>query len=189
MKLTNSKSSFGWVSIIVHWLSALAIVGLFVLGWWMVDLTYYSEWYQTAPMWHVSIGILLAALTIFRILWRLNQDVPENDGANWEKISAKLAHWAMYLLLLALFTSGYLISTGDGRGIEVFNWFTVPALGELFEHQETLSGDVHRWIAYVLMGLAGLHALAAFKHHFIDKDSTLSRMLKPAKNTNTNGDK
>ncbi|WP_438863579.1 cytochrome b [Neptunicella sp.] len=188
MKLTNSKSSFGWVSIIVHWLSAAAIVGLFVLGWWMVDLTYYSKWYQTAPMWHVSIGILLAVLTVFRLIWRFSQPQPVFEGVQWEKMSAKFAHGLLYLLLILIFISGYLIPTADGRGIDVFDWFTLPSMGELFQHQGTTSGDVHRWGAYILMGLTGLHALAAVKHHFIDKDSTLSRMLKPAKNNKTNGD-
>ncbi|WP_416308062.1 cytochrome b [Neptunicella sp. SCSIO 80796] len=182
MELTNSKSSFGWVSIIIHWISALAVIGLFALGWWMVDLTYYSEWYQTAPLWHVSIGILLAAVTVVRLIWRFSQPVPINEGANWEKVAAQLAHGLLYLLLFLLFVTGYLIPTADGRGIEVFDWFALPSMGELFEHQETISGDIHRWAAYIIIGLSLFHGLAAFKHHLIDKDSTLRRMLKPANN-------
>lgn len=182
--LGNSQSSFGWISISIHWISAVAIIGLFILGWWMVDLTYYSPYYQTAPLWHTSIGILLAFVTVARLVWRKLNPSPEATGAAWEKISAVVAHVAMYLLLFGIFFSGYLIPTADGRGIEVFDWFVVPSMGELIEHQGTSSGDFHRWAAYVLMALVAVHALAALKHHFINKDTTLRRMLKPAKETN-----
>ena len=70
-----------------------------------------------------------------------------------------------------------MISTADGRGIEVFNWFEVPALPALIEQQEDVAGLVHYWLATSLIVLAGVHALAALKHHFINKDKTLLRML------------
>jgi cytochrome b561 len=80
--------------------------------------------------------------------------------------------------LLSLFISGYLISTADGRAIEVFNWVSVPALGELFENQEDVAGDIHFYLAWTLIGLAVVHALAALKHHFINKDDTMKQMLR-----------
>ena len=61
--LKNSVSAYGWAAIILHWLTALAIIALFALGLWMVGLTYYSPWYNTAPDIHRSIGILLMLLT------------------------------------------------------------------------------------------------------------------------------
>ena len=76
-----------------------------------------------------------------------------------------------------MFLSGYLISTADGRGIEVFNWFEVPGLGSFIENQEDLAGQVHEYAAYILIGLSSLHALAALKHHFMNKDNTLKKML------------
>ncbi|MDN4503633.1 cytochrome b [Alteromonadaceae bacterium BrNp21-10] len=184
MRLANNQFSFGWVSIVIHWLSAITIVGLFAVGWWMVDLDYYSEWYQTAPHWHVSVGILLCLVTVFRLIWRWCQPSPKGIGAKWEQIAAFAAHTILYLLLFVLFTAGYLLTTADGRGIEVFNWFTLPSMGELFEKQEQLSGDIHEFAAYGLIALALIHALAAFKHHFINKDETLNRMLKPSKQLN-----
>ena len=84
----------------------------------------------------------------------------------------------LYGLLLVLMCSGYLISTADGRAISVFNWFDVPALGELFSNQEDISGLIHEYVAYILISIAVLHALAAIKHHVIDKDATLTRMFK-----------
>lgn len=67
----NSKLAYGIPAIVIHWISALVVIGLFAVGVWMVELTYYSTWYKTAPHLHKSIGILLLAATIFRLVWRL----------------------------------------------------------------------------------------------------------------------
>jgi cytochrome b561 len=96
-----------------------------------------------------------------------------------------VAHFALYILLLCLFISGYLISTADGRGIEVFNWFIVPSMGEFVDNQEDLAGAFHDWLAYGLVCLVVLHVLAALKHHYLDKDTSLVRMLKPLSNQQT----
>lgn len=173
----NTSQHYGLIHIVLHWITALGVIGLFVLGLWMVGLTYYSQWYHTAPHIHKSIGLLIAALTLFRILWKISNSSPLPIGSKNERIIAKLAHSGLYLLLLGIFISGYLISTADGHGIEVFNWFTIPSAGKLFEGQEDISGDVHEWLAFTLIGLTLLHALAALKHHFISNDETLKRMI------------
>ncbi|MDC5704858.1 cytochrome b [Vibrio europaeus] len=165
----------------VHWISALVIIGLFAVGLWMVDLSYYSEWYRTAPHWHKSIGLLLAGLTLFRLFWKVVTVSPKVEGAAYEVIGAKLAHLGMYAILLALFASGYLISTEDGRGIDVFTWFTVPSLGALFENQADIAGQVHFYAAWSLIIIAAVHAIAALKHHFINKDNTLRKMIGASK--------
>lgn len=177
--IKNSRTSYGWPTIAIHWLSALVVVAMFAAGWWMVELDYYSTWYKTAPFYHKSVGILLVMVTLFRLAWRLSQFSPHKLGLKWEQQAAKITHIVLYLLIFALFCSGYLISTADERGIDVFNWFTLPSFGELFNAQADLAGIVHQWLAYTLIGLASLHALAALKHHFVDKDQTLSRMLSP----------
>ncbi|GAM59962.1 cytochrome B561 [Vibrio ishigakensis] len=165
----------------VHWISAIVVIGMFAVGLWMVDLTYYSEWYQIAPHWHKSIGILLALLTLFRLAWKAMTKSPSVEGSKLEKVAAKSAHHLMYVLLFVLFISGYLISTEDGRPISVFGWFDVPGLGKFFENQADLAGQVHYYVAFVLIGLASVHALAALKHHFIDKDNTLRKMTRGLK--------
>ncbi|AXY02976.1 cytochrome b [Vibrio alfacsensis] len=166
---------------VMHWLSALCIIGLFAVGLWMVDLGYYSEWYRTAPHYHRSVGLLLAALTLLRIIWKQVTNSPSVVGKPFEVLAAKAAHSMMYLLLITIFISGYLISTSDGRGIEVFNWFTVPGAGELFPNQSDIAGEVHFYAAWAVILMAGLHAAAALKHHFIDKDNTLRKMLGASK--------
>lgn len=159
-----------------HWVSALIVIGMFSVGWWMVDLDYYSSWYQDAPHWHKSVGLLFAGFTVFRVIWKLVTPSPAIEGSNFEKKAAKIAHIFLYLLLFGIFITGYLISTSDGRGIDIFNWFTLPSLGALFEDQTDISGMLHYYFACVLIGLAAIHAVAALKHHFIDKDNTLRKI-------------
>lgn len=176
----NTANSYGRIAILIHWVSALAVVGLFVVGFWMVDLTYYSTWYKTAPHLHKSFGVLLLMLTLFRLIWRQLNPTPAGEPKHkgWEKRAGKWAHSAIYLLLLLIMFSGYLISTADSRGIWVFEWFELPGFGAFIDDQADIAGLVHQYAAYSLVGLALIHALGALKHHFIDKDSTLLRMVK-----------
>jgi cytochrome b561 len=184
-QMKNSDRHYGYLTIALHWLSALIIFALFALGFWMVDLTYYDKWYTTAPDLHKSIGICLLLLMVARFAWRLLQITP-NPLATHSQLEQKLAHAVhiiLYVLLFAIMLSGYLISTADGVGIEVFNLFTVPAFATLIENQEDIAGVIHQYLAYSMMVIALLHALAALKHHLIDKDATLKRMLGWRKNS------
>jgi cytochrome b561 len=176
----NSRQQYGIISIALHWLVALLVFGLFGLGLWMVELDYYHRWYQRAPDLHKSIGISLFGLMLLRQLWRYTnpRPAPLPSHANWEKRLAGAVHGFLYLLLFVLMLSGYLISTADGRAIEVFGLFRVPATLTGIPNQEDLAGVVHQILGYVLIGLVALHALAALKHHFLDRDGTLRRMLR-----------
>lgn len=175
--MSSEVTHYNAVTRFIHWISAVVIIGMFAVGLWMTDLSYYSTWYRTAPHWHKSVGLLLAAITLFRVVWKIVTASPKVEGSTLEKLMAKVAHLFIYFDLLVLFVSGYLISTEDGRGIDVFNWFTVPGAGALFEGQADLAGLVHLYAAWALIVVAVLHALAAFKHHFISKDNTLRKMI------------
>ena len=177
-QLKNSAEGYGWISIAFHWLMALTIFGLFGLGLYMVELTYYDAWYRGSLDLHKSAGILLAFTWGGRLAWRMLNTSPQELGNKaWEHKVAHLVHILLYLLMLALFVSGYLISTADGRAIEVFGWFEIPA-SLMMDNQEDIAGVIHWGLAWSLMGLVALHAAAAVKHHVIDKDRTLVRMLK-----------
>lgn len=179
MQAVNSETRWGWVAIVLHWVVALVIIGLFALGFWMVDLTYYDDWYRQAPDIHRSVGILLFSAMLFRVLWRLISSAPRPlpNHSRLEVIGAKLGHLALYLLVFVAMTSGYLISTADGSAISVFGWFDVPSVTGRIKGMEEIAGEIHYWSTWALIILAGLHALAALKHHFIDRDDTLRRML------------
>jgi len=177
--LNNTNTSYGYISILFHWLSALSIFGLFALGYYMVDLTYYHQWYKTAPALHKSIGLVFFIVMIARVIWRYLQVSPKqlDSHSSLEKKAGKMIHTLLYLLIFTIMITGYLISTADGRAIEVFELITIPAFGAIIENQEDVAGLAHKWLAYFLIILSVLHALAALKHHFIDKDNTLNRMI------------
>lgn len=179
MQVRNSLTRFGVISVVFHWLVAAAVFGMFGLGYYMVDLTYYDDWYRSAPHIHKSIGLLLLATVVVRLIWKLANTQPEPLASHqrWEVLAAHLMHGLLYLLLFVAMVSGYLISTLDGSSIDVFNWFTVPSVTGQMRFLEETVGTVHYWTTWALVVLAGLHGLAAVKHHVIDKDHTLLRML------------
>lgn len=164
---------------VLHWLSALLIIGLFAVGLWMRSLSYYDSLYQILPFWHKSVGFLLLALVLLRLVVRFSSSLPPPlpSHQTWERRLAHLTHWLLYGLLLVMFVSGYLIATADDRPATFFGWFDIPVLFSAFANQEDVAGFIHEYAAFSLIGLAILHGLAAFKHHFLDKDVTLKRML------------
>jgi cytochrome b561 len=179
MQWRNTSTQYGLVSVLMHWLVAVVVFGLFALGYWMVGLDYYSSWYRTAPDLHKSIGLLLFALMVLRVVWRGLSPVPGSlpEHGQLTRLASKLGHAFLYVGLFALMISGYLISTADGRGIEVFGLFEIPATLTSIPDQEDIAGVVHKYLAWALVIFAGLHGLAALKHHVIDRDRTLLRMF------------
>lgn len=176
MTIRDTTAGYGLPTRIVHWLMAVAIVGLYVLGLWMVELNYYSPYYRSAPDLHRSVGMLLLGLLVVRFGWRLFNDKPSDaELSAFERFAAAIVHWGFYPLLLALMVSGYLTSTADGRPIEVFDWFSVPALIH-DKGMEKTAGELHELLADITMAVVLVHAIAALKHHFWDRSRVLARM-------------
>jgi cytochrome b561 len=175
----DTEDRYGLVSLTLHWSMALVIPALFILGLWMVDLDYYDAWYRRAPEIHKGTGILMFLALIARVLWRAlsRRPRPEPGLSSFEHIASQVVHIALYVLLFAVMISGYLISTADGRPIEVFGLFQVPAALAGLPNQADVAGRFHLTLAVALVALAGVHVLAAFKHHFLHRDRTLLRML------------
>lgn len=163
----------------LHWLSAFMVIGLFALGLWMRSLSYYDSLYQILPFWHKSVGFLLLLLVVLRLITR---GLTRQPGAlpshkTWERGLAMATHWLLYGLMFGLFITGYLIATADNRPASFFGWFDIPVLITAFANQEDIAGLWHEYCAWALICLSALHALAAVKHHVLDKDVTLKRML------------
>ena len=185
--MKNNENGYGLVAITLHWLMATSIFSLFGLGLYMVELTYYDAWYRGSLDLHKSIGMLLLVALMLRIVWRAVNVTPQNADKTAGKLEVKAAHYAhlaLYGLMTILMITGYLISTADGRAIDVFGLFSVPAMPVSFTNQEDIAGNIHEILAWSLILLSGGHALAAFKHHFINKNNTLVRMLKVSASKN-----
>jgi len=116
---------------------------------------------------------------LLRVVWRLMNPRPEPVPGHrrWEVVAAHLVHGLLYLLLFVAMVSGYLISTADGSSVSVFGWFDVPSITGRIKGMEDTAGVVHYWVTWSVVLLAGIHALGALKHHFIDRDNTLRRMV------------
>jgi cytochrome b561 len=147
----------------------------------MVELDYYDAWYKGSVDLHKSIGICLLVLWCLRLFWRAinTKQQPQFVTGKFEKIEQLAAHWMhclLYLVMIVLMCSGYLISTADGRGIMVIEIFEIPAFNVSIANQEDIAGDVHFILAWLLISLDCSHDLAAIKHHRINKDDTLKKM-------------
>jgi cytochrome b561 len=179
MPLKNTRSDYGLIAIVLHWISALLVIGLFALGLWMVELSYYDDHYKSAPMLHKGIGATLFLLLLLRLLWRgINAPpAPLPSSTRREQQIAYAMHGLLYGLLFTVMLTGYLISTADGRPLDIFGQFAIPALISDIPNLEDNAGKAHFILAVSLVALASGHALAALKHHFVDRDQTLRRML------------
>ncbi len=177
----SGRDHYGLVAIGFHWSIAIAFVGLVGLGAWMVGLTYYDPWYNDSLALHKAIGIAVLALALAKLGWKLIDRKPGYgpEVRAYERAGATATHWILGALLIVLPVTGYLISTSEGAGIDVFGLFEVPAFFDVSGGTRDLAIDLHYYLAYGGIALVGIHAIAALKHTFIDKGSTLIRMLIP----------
>ena len=188
MQFRNTTRSYGIISILLHWIMAILVIALFILGQYMTELDYYDSWYQIAPWWHKSLGFSVFILLLIRLIWRLFfwidvATIPEPlishyIGEKWAITIIKIVHTLFYVLLLIICISGYFISTAKGVAIDIFGYFDLPSMMLLNEDQAGLAASIHETTTLMLIILAGVHGFAALKHHFIDRDMTLIRMLK-----------
>jgi cytochrome b561 len=175
----NDGSRYGAVARALHWATALLVFGLFGLGLYMRHaITYYDPLYNTLPAIHKALGVTLLLLFAGRFAWRLLNPPPPALASHTpaERRAARAVHAVLYLLPPFMGVSGYLITTAHGRPFIVFGVELLPSLVTGPGLEET-AGAFHLGAAIVLVALAALHALAALKHHFIDRDRTLLRML------------
>ena len=180
MHWRNTPQGYGLLQITLHWSIALGIAVMIPLGLWMTGLDYYDAWYKKGPDLHRSIGVLLGIAILVRLSARLTQTQPAPLGNNHlHNRLAGIAHGLLYALPVLLVVSGYLISTADGRSVDVFDWFSIPATLQGIDGQEDFAGDVHFMLAMALLAVIAVHIVAAFHHHLFLQDATLRRMLKP----------
>ena len=176
----NSANGYGLIQIVLHWSMAGIVAVMLPLGLWMTGLDYYDPWYTRAPDLHRAIGVLFGLMLLARWAWRLTQVQPTVHAAtSRDQTVATLVHRLLYFIPLCLIISGYLISTADGRAVEVFGWFSLPATMQGIDGQADIAGDIHFFLAMALLAVIVLHVLGALRHHFVYRDDTLRRMLRP----------
>lgn len=179
MLIKNTLSRFGLFSKLLHWLAAILIIGLTWLGWYMVDLGYYDKWYNASLHYHKSLGMLALALVLVKAGWHQYTPAPGPSAGlpGWERRAANLVHYVLWGMMVLIPVTGYLISTSAGKPVRIFDWFGIPALIEVDEELRELAISAHYYLAYATLFLVAGHAGAALKHHFVNRDDTLKRML------------
>lgn len=185
--LKDSPSGYGLISILFHWVCAPLIIFVFCLGVYMRSLDYYSPWYHRGPVIHIALGLLIFLLMSLRLIWRLRSRTPD-DIPTIPKSTMLAANAVKVLLYAGVFlicVTGYLITTAEGSGASFFGLITIPATLELAADNIDRAGFIHKYVAWGLIAIAILHASAALFHHFIKRDKTLVRMLKPDQNVKT----
>lgn len=165
----------------LHWVVALGMLGMLGMGLYMVN----TRTFSLMPL-HKSIGVTLLVIILWRIGVRWSRGWPQNvaTGAAWEHALARLVHWVLILGTLLMPLSGLLTSLAGGRGLSIFGVPVIaPNLGPngkplaLNEGLSDFGGELHGWVAYTILAAVLLHVLGALKHHFVNRDHTLRRML------------
>ncbi|MEO7726867.1 MAG: cytochrome b [Burkholderiales bacterium] len=163
-------------AVVLHWLVALLIVGLFGLGWYMMEIEKQpgADWYFNL---HRSLGLTVAALVVLRILWRASHP-PEALPVSvpfWEKKLSLAAHWLLYSCMFVMPLTGYLGSAYNKSGVAFFG-IALPFWSAPDRNLSKLFFTIHEALVWVFVAVIVLHALAGLKHLLIEKDKVFQRM-------------
>ena len=174
----NTKQNWGDVAKALHWIMALLIFTMFILGW-------VARAYPLSPtkldlfIWHKSIGLTLLGLVCVRLVWRLVNSTPSPPAAisNLEHTLARLGHGVLYALMILMPLSGYVINSTADFGFRFFGWVRVPNFIPANEAWLEIAKIVHLVLFFVFVMMIAIHVTAALRHHFVKNNDVLTRML------------
>lgn len=174
----SELARYGAVAQLAHWLTVLLLAGVFTVGFYMVGLKL-SPTKLALFSYHKWIGVTVFAVALLRLAWRLWSPPPTLPAAmpEWQRRGAEITHRLLYLLVLAVPLSGWLMSSAKGFQTVYFAVFPIPdllgkdaALGAALE-------QVHWALNKLLLAVVTVHVLAALKHQFVHRDEVMQRML------------
>jgi cytochrome b561 len=178
MPIRNTENRYGIMAISVHWIMAILVIGMLVLGLYMARLPISLQKLKLYG-WHKEVGILILMLVCFRLGWRMANVTPPLPGTlAWvQRVAAHMAHYALYALMILMPITGWMISSAADLPVSFFGLFTLPDIVSPSETLRVLMQSVHEWLGYALIAVITMHASAALQHHFYYKDNILRRML------------
>ncbi|MYM69741.1 cytochrome b [Pseudoduganella sp. FT55W] len=167
------------IAMLLHWLVALLIIATFFLGLSMVAIPGFSPTKLKYFSWHKWMGVTVLFLAVIRILWRKANRPPPPLASipAWQHMIAEGMHVLLYLLIFAVPISGYLYSYAAGVPVVYLGLWQMPAVIDPNPELKATLKTVHYVLTMTMAAAVVAHALAALKHHFIDRDVTLKRML------------
>ena len=189
VKAPSSDRRYGRVAIALHWLVAIAILGSFSVGLYMADLPLSPQKLKLYS-WHKWAGVTIFLFVVVRLGWRLLHRPPELPVGMpaWQHAVAAATHVLLYLLMFAVPITGWLMSSAKGFQTVYFGVLPLPDLLVKNEELGDLLKEVHTLLNFSMAALVLAHLGAALKHHFIDRDDVLARMLPFLGKTPTPGD-
>lgn len=178
MPLTNTRSTYGWVAIALHWISAIGVIALYLLGEQMEDAPDKVA-KAAAQGLHVSVGALLFTFLLARIFWSLSQSPPASNERNrWFRIAARVVQGLLLLMIAVLIVTGPLAVWSAPRAIQVFDLFSLPSpFPARIDWLHGLAEDIHGLATKLFWPLIVLHIGGALKHLLLDRDETVQRIL------------
>ncbi|MES2951015.1 MAG: cytochrome b [Pseudomonadota bacterium] len=182
MNTVPATQRYSGFAITLHWLLAIALVSIFSVGLYMADLPFSPQRLKLYN-WHKWAGITILSLSVLRLVWRLTHRPPALPQAvarampGWQMQAYHATHVLMYALFFIVPLVGWAYSSAAGFPIVVFGLLPLPDFVPVSKELAELIKPWHQISAFALAGLVLLHVAAAVKHHFIDKDGLLQRML------------
>ncbi len=176
MELENTAEQWGWLSKIFHWLTAALIFIQIPLGFY-ADSLKLSAFKIDVFVWHKSLGMLVLLLLILRLLWRIKSTVPVSLATNkLQKALASTVHAVLYLLMLALPISGWVVTSAANLPVKLFWLIPLPAITAPDMALKSLAAEIHEVCVFVLIAVLVLHIGAALRHQLILADSAIKRL-------------
>lgn len=179
MTIKNTPDTYGHIAKILHWVIALAVLGMMVVGTIMEDIPDKAMRFQVYGI-HKALGVTILFLMVARLGWKLvNLGNPHHNAAHkpWEQKLAALIHWGFYGLLLVMPLSGWLLTGAAGSTINWFGLFPVPNIAMPNPDMREVYGEIHEITATLIWLALAAHIGGALKHAFIDRDNTIKRMM------------
>ncbi|HEY4093320.1 MAG TPA: cytochrome b [Luteibacter sp.] len=177
MPTRSEPTRWSTVAKTFHWLMALLILGNGAFALWMDGLKPSLNKINMFAL-HKSIGLTVLALFVLRLAWKMfDRRPPDEPAPRWQQFAAHLVHGCLYLLIVAIPLSGWAFNSAHGFPLQYFKQFNLPALVEKNEELSNTLGTVHVYLFWFLLLVLVAHIGGALKHHFIDRDDTLRRML------------
>ena len=182
MVLRSTTQHWGSVTRILHWIIALAVLGMIAAGLYAGSLdvsTVEGDWrYFLVIDLHKSFGVIVIALTALRVLWRLGEmsPAPPADMPRWEVLLARVAQLLLYLGLFVIPVSGFLWATAYGEPLRLFG-IKLPTLIHVRGATASWAHHFHIIAAFALIVIIGLHFSGALKNHFVSRNDVLRKML------------
>eukprot|EP01030_Chromulinospumella_sphaerica_P021612 gene21612-21562_t len=178
MSLTNTRAAYGWIAIALHWISAIGVVALYLLGEQMEEAPDRAAKIAAQGL-HVSVGVLLFTFLAARLLWSASQPHPESLERNrWLRMAGVAVHLLFLLMILLLLVTGPMAVWSAARPIQVFDLFAIPSpFAARVDWLHEAAEWVHGAASKLFWPLIVLHVAGALKHLVVDRDATLRRML------------